>query len=254
MLEVCATEYLRIGAAIQSIRDTLAVDLALDEPLSDFIYATVTSALADILGCSRELNLAVCVGIANRFYQAYKKSIPTYRQVGEDIRALQLAFDVELETRRFFFVPDERAGYYSSDVLPWDRALGKRMEFFGPVIAAFPSAEDDIREAGNCFALDRPTATVFHLMRVMEAGLKAVSKALGVAYSSNWGACIADIEKQGQQSDPFFKEAVAYLRSVKNVWRNPTMHIERMYSEPEAERIFQAVQAFMVHLATQLSG
>src|ERR1039457_5272985 len=255
MLEVCATEYVRIGASIQSIRDTLAVDLKLDEPLSDPVYATVTSSLAKILGCGRELNLSVCVGIANRFYQAYKRAVQTYHQVGEDIRILQLVFDSELETRRFFFVSDERARYYTGDVVPWLEPMANKIETFTPVISAFPSAEDDIREAGNCFALDRPTATVFHLMRVMEAGLKALGKDLGVAWTSNWGTCLNEIEKQAtvKKSDPFFAEAVADLRAFKNAWRNPTMHIERIYSEKEAERIFQTVEGFMVHLATRLT-
>jgi hypothetical protein len=129
------------------------------------------------------------------------------------------------------------------------------MESFGPVISAFPSAENDIREAGNCFALDRPTAAVFHLMRAMEVGLKAIAKTLGVAYTSSWGSCIADIEKQAtaKKSDPFFAESVADLRAFKNAWRNPTMHIERIHSEAEAERIFHAVQGFMAHLATRLT-
>lgn len=256
MLEVCATEYLRIGAEIQSFCDNLAVDVGLDEPLSENTLASIKTKLANILGSSRELNLAVCVNLASGYYEAYKKSAPTYRQAGEDIRALQNTLDAELQTRQFFFVPPERADYYC--VGPWfpiddSLYLGKKMESFRSVITAFPSSKNDICEAGNCFALDRPTATVFHLMRVMEAGLKATAKALGAAYTSDWGNCFRDIEKHGEQSDPFFKEAIAYLRSIKTVWRNPTMHIDRSFSEPEAERILNAVSAFMAHLATRLT-
>ena len=92
-------------------------------------------------------------------------------------------------------------------------------------------------------------------MRAMEVGLKAVAKSLGVAWTSNWGTCLAEIEKQAiaKKSDPFFAEAVAYLRAVKNAWRNPTMHVDRRYSQEDAERIFQAVQGFMVHLTSRLT-
>jgi hypothetical protein len=255
MLEVCALEYFRIGSSLQSVKDNLAVDIALDEPLADSVRDDVVHSIGRLLASAKELNLAVCVGIAERFFRRYRSSAPTYRQVKEDVNCLDMAFSVELETRRFFFVPPERAGYYCVDtILPGlDDALGEKMEPFTSVIKSFPSAEDDIREAGNCFALDRPTASVFHLMRVLEAGLKVTAKALSVTYKTDWGQCFRDIEKQGDQSDQFFKEAIAFLRSIKNVWRNPTMHIERMYSEQEAERILRAVQTFMAHLATKLA-
>ena len=46
---------------------------------------------------------------------------------------------------------------------------------FGLVVdQRFPtSAEDEIAESAKCYALDRNTACVFHLMRTMEIGLEA---------------------------------------------------------------------------------
>jgi len=257
MLEVGAYGYIAVGVAIQSISDNLTVSLAPEEVLAETANAEVRQALLTILvHCGKsQLNLAVCCNLTKRFLDAYEKQTPTYGQARDDIRLLKLALEAELETRLFFFVPPERSGYYTCEPEnPWEEpVLTGRMEPFQPVVKAFPSTRYDIEEAGDCFAVARYTATVFHLMRVMEVGLKAVAKALGVAYSSNWGQCLADIEKQGQRAEPFFVEAIAYLRSVKNAWRNPTMHVERMYSEQEAERIFNAVQAFMQHLASRLT-
>ena len=62
MLEVCATEYLRIGSAIQSFCGTLAVDIGLDEPLSQTALESITQALSNIMACSQELGLQVCFG------------------------------------------------------------------------------------------------------------------------------------------------------------------------------------------------
>ena len=45
--------------------------------------------------------------------------------------------------------------------------------FGGKVDSAFPSAHHDIGEAGTCYATDRNTACVMHLMRVLELGLSA---------------------------------------------------------------------------------
>jgi hypothetical protein len=261
MLEVFAEEYVSIGSSIQSVKDTFGVDVALEGPVPESVRATMTTALDNILQKSRELNLAVCANLADRALGTYRESAPTYRQVSADIQCLERSLHAELETRRFFFVPPERASYHGDDVRAWFREsparypLAQKLGPLIPALKAFPSIEEDMKEAGSCFAFDRHTASVFHLMRVMEVGLKAIAKALGVIYTSNWGICIAEIEKPltAKKPDRFLAEAVAYLRSIKNAWRNPTMHIDRAFSEAEAERIFQAVGAFMLHLATQLS-
>jgi hypothetical protein len=45
-------------------------------------------------------------------------------------------------------------------------------DFLGAEVrAAFPSAVEDIEEAGNCMALECSTAAVFHFMRILEWGL-----------------------------------------------------------------------------------
>ena len=39
---------------------------------------------------------------------------------------------------------------------------------------------EDIAEAGKCLGVGRPTASVFHLMRVMEIGVPRFGDVLGV--------------------------------------------------------------------------
>jgi hypothetical protein len=248
LLEVSALEYINVGISIQEISENLAAHVAPDEPLDREAFAHVTASLSKIIDCCKQLNLTTSVNFLEHFIEAYKKETPTYTQIRQDIQYFRMAFNAELGQRRVFFVPPERAGYYSANWL----ARGEKIEPLQPVFDAFPSTEDEFVEAGNCLAFERPTATVFHLMRALEVGLKAVAKALGVAYISEWGRCIGDMEKV-QPKSPFFTEAIAHLRSVKNAWRNPTMHIERRYSDREAETIFGAVQAFMLHLATKLA-
>jgi hypothetical protein len=50
----------------------------------------------------------------------------------------------------------------------------------------------------------------------------------------------------------FFSNATADLRSVKDAWRNPTLHIERIYDGEEASEIWNAVKTFMRGLAQKL--
>ncbi len=254
MLEAYAPEYVSIGAAFQSISDNLDIRLMPEEAVEDSRRQSILKALATILGCCREIHLKVSAGIAQNLYDKYREAAPTYQRAALDIDNLRFVFELEFKDKNFFFVPAERYDYFSNDNGPFEDGLGEKIAPFRSALETFPSADYDVREAGNCFAFARYTASAFHLIRVLEVGLKAISKEKQVPYTSNsnWGACIADIEKSGHL-DPFLKEAVLYLRGVKNVWRNPTMHVERAYSQEEAKNLFQAVQVFMAHLATRLT-
>ena len=68
--------------------------------------------------------------------------------------------------RKLLLVPVARAGYVDSA----EGLMG------AAVLKSFPSATNDLREAGNCLAADCNTAAVFHLMRVAEWGLKGVRR------------------------------------------------------------------------------
>ena len=72
--------------------------------------------------------------------------------------------------------------------------LPKEPLFGAQVFDRFAIANDDIAEAGKCLALERGTATVFHLMRVMEVGLRALGKELGIPYAPSWESYIKQLE------------------------------------------------------------
>ncbi len=138
---------------------------------------------------------------------------------------------------------------------------------FGKEVAtAFPSTIVDIEEAGKCLAFERATACVYHLMRVMEIGLRALGNTLQLPPSPNpaWEIILKKCDDEQaksfvqrtlewQTNAIFLGEAAAMLRSVKTAWRNPTMHIERVYTEEQAQDIWNVVKGFMRHLATQLA-
>jgi len=61
----------------------------------------------------------------------------------------------------------------------------------------FPSANQEIIEAGRCYALGRNTACVFHLMCALEVGLHATAKVFGVPTDyANWQRLLDGIEKE----------------------------------------------------------
>lgn len=162
------------------------------------------------------------------------------------------AIFIGLNSRRFFEPEPQYAKYFENPKL-----------FGDAVFNAFPSATDDIAEAGTCLALERSTACVMHLMRAAEAALRALATTVGVSRQTDWGGYIREIYKElerqvkaaGAQSPDhqFYAEAAAQIDNVKRAWRNPSMHIDKSYSQPRAEEILLATKSLMSHLATKIS-
>lgn len=131
------------------------------------------------------------------------------------------------------------------------------------VFKAFPSADYDIEEAGACLAFGRNTATVFHLMRALEVGLKVLASNLNIEEKNNWGSYLHEIEKEllnrvskskaRSNDEEFYSVCAANFEFIKRAWRNPTMHIEKSYASDVAEEIFMVVKSFMRFLSTKIS-
>lgn len=131
------------------------------------------------------------------------------------------------------------------------------------VSLAFPSAAEDIGEAGKSLACGRSTACVMHLARVLERGLKALANAVGVTPKNDWGKYLSEIDSELQKrfkssgartrDEQFYSEVHVTFDAVRRAWRNPTMHVEKTYTVERAEEILIAIRSFMRHLATTLS-
>jgi hypothetical protein len=142
-------------------------------------------------------------------------------------------------------------------------------QFFDPidpsqnkVSVQFPSAAEDIAESGKCLGCGRATACVMHLLRVMESGLKALAKDVGVGPQNDWGKYLDGINKELQHrlaasgartpDERFYSEAHVTFDGVRRAWRNPTMHVDKTYTVEHAEEILIATRSFMRHLATRI--
>lgn len=154
----------------------------------------------------------------------------------------------ELSAVKLYALPKGAASFYN----PHGALFGPEVE------ARFPDAIDDISEAGKCFAVGRYTASTFHLMRAMESAVQIIAAALGITnVEREWGKLLSDIaaaiEPMPKGDDRDAWSAVhANLYHVKQAWRNGTMHPKRTYTEEEAREVFDAMKAFMRHLAGML--
>jgi hypothetical protein len=150
-------------------------------------------------------------------------------------------------------------------------ARGKLLQqspgFWSDVHKAFPSASMDCTSAMMCYACDEGTASVFHSMRVLECGLKALSDALGLPFGSDvWHVTIDRIESEirelervwpkGQNKSEFLKfysEAAKEFRYFKDGWRNYVSHRMSVYDGSQALSTMNHVRDFMQTISSRLS-
>jgi hypothetical protein len=164
----------------------------------------------------------------------------------------------ECRTVHFFVLSFSEKAYFSPT-----------SPLFGQVVQAkFSSLLYDLEEAAKCLALNRPTASAFHSIRCLEAGIRALSRCLGIADPTrasqrNWGALLKTLKDAIDQRWPgsstrlsgegqFFDTAYAALAAMQNPWRNATMHLDRKYTEEEAGHIFEMVGGFMKTIAVRM--
>jgi hypothetical protein len=191
-----------------------------------------------------------------------------------DVRRIQDAIWEELDKRRFVSVSPEKVAYLEP---PPSHGFGPirpdHIPVFGVYVEkAFRSARDDIREAGNCLALECNTAAVFHLMRVAEHGLRALARDRRVKIPKNkpielatWEDIIEQLESAEdaikdypktlarQAQFDFYHGAMMEFRAFKNVFRNPIMHSRARFNDHEAIAICSRVCQFMQILSGHIS-
>jgi len=177
----------------------------------------------------------------------------TFLKVKQILEGLKLRIRDEFSLIGIYILDPTRKKYFEFDAPP-----------FGPEVAdKLPLAIPDIEDAGKCLALNMGTASVFHSMRVMEAGLKCLAKMLDVPYAPSWESYISQIEAKitakhktkgvkWKRDEAFYREMLGNLQTIKIAWRNPTMHIVRRYSVDEGEEIYIAVRGFLRRLEPRL--
>lgn len=182
----------------------------------------------------------------------------TYGAVRQEIGTLNQALKDDLEGLPFFYIPKSQIHTYQQEKL-----------FGNEVYDKFPSAQSDIKEAGNCYAMGRYTACVFHLMRTLEVAVKTLWKSLNLnpdSVPNDWGGYLAacdDVLKEREKTrlratiwgndEDSLRDATRELQQIKKLWRNPTMHVVNNYGEGETADIFQSVRVFMQHISKKLS-
>lgn len=176
---------------------------------------------------------------------------------------IQEALAKEINAHRFVQVLPDKAAYLQPDL-------------FGPeVTRVIGHAAADIKDAGSCIAVGLDTATVFHLMRAAEHGLRKLARVLRVKLThsgraqpietADWNKVITGVKNKianvrltlpkGSKRDvqlEMYSDLADHCVFMKDIWRNPVSHTGRPYKPSEALGVFERVRDFMAAVARTL--
>ena len=247
--------------------------LLAENPMSDrrdpderFAKRAKNAVAAAVVLC-RAHEFADAEQVANRAH--YEMSYPReYPAIRSEVKHVADAICDELKKRQFVAVSPNLVRYI--DRVAW---IGDE------VTDAFEDASDDVYNAGNCLATECGTAAVFHLMRVVEWGLRYLCVHMGLKQAKNrngklvpityteWETMLnqlrlridAKIEKMSrgpkkQQAQEFYYPALQDIQGIRDAWRNHLMHVRRDYTIEDAEAIAQHVKRLMMSLAMKKRG
>lgn len=192
---------------------------------------------------------------ARKVVNLFHRGTITYEQLHALSQELVNRLNDDLGAQIFLYVSGVQADLLRKPTAGWE-----------DVITKLPDLKSEIEEATKCLAFQRATATVFHLMRVMEIGLQRLGRKLGLPKSTleerNWQNILNDVnakiaalpgktpsQKSRRQE---LAQLSAHLLAVKLAWRNPTMHPRNRYTEEEAKEIYNHSRLFMSTLARVL--
>lgn len=222
---------------------------------------TYTQYLNDIEENAKAVNLDVLMVLAQHERNQLQLSSLKAKEAARMFKSLDVCFRAELSKIFVGYIPANHARYWQQE------------KPFGELLyEAFPNVRTDLTSAGNCFAIEQYTACVFHLMRVVEKGLRALARERRIKAISkkplewnDWSRIISAIEAKAQEvskwsagptrdkAQEFYRSAVGELYAFKDAYRNYVMHDRAEFDEHQAASVYHRVGEFMGRLAVHLS-
>jgi hypothetical protein len=259
MLELNSMDFMRAATTIARTNQVLLSLSAVHNEL--VLPETATLLLPPLAELRREaenVGAALAVKAIDRLEPRLSASSPmiTVGQAQAAINDIESRFaDYLADIRMFALSPAEAIFMETADKLIENERFPLK----------FPNASFELEESGKCVALGRYTASVFHAMRMLEYGIKALAKRLDIpdptkAAEKNWAIILSAIQGKIDELWPRqarlpnsegaqFEALHAHLDAVRNLWRNATMHVETIYAPHEALHIIRCSAFFMVSLS-----
>lgn len=204
------------------------------------------------------LSVPVTQMAINDSLDALQKGNLTYRGHGQMAINISATLKRELKLKKVFALDPNRADFYAP----------KEPLFGADVGAKFLAITYDIDQAGKCYACELSTASAFHAIRCMEAGIRAIARSLQIpdptkGADRSWGKLLRDIDKAIETRWPkstgrmsgdaqIFDAIYGSLSGIVNPYRNATMHLDQKYTMKEAKHILDVVEGLMTKIASRM--
>ncbi len=266
MIRIYATAYMNLGINIgvsstqydvgYALRNAISVlGIAPPNDVSQLDTLQRQKALETLQGL-RDLCLGLDLPVSSSLLKTIENNVPA---TNSEFTVYINAIYAELNSKLFLYVPSYRAHFFDKEDILSE-----------PTRAAFPAAYSEVREAGNCFAAGRFTATVFHAMRAAEIGLRTLAATVNVILPfpvelADWQNLIEKVESEikklsqlpksttKDEEQQFYSEAATHFRYFKDAWRIRVSHVRETYDDAQALSILNHAREFFETLATRLS-
>ena len=213
--------------------------------------ANTVDTVNQLLQHCHKLNLSVSLREAGKMIPAFNDPATSPERIQDMAAHISSVIESELDSKMFFHMEPNRVEYWAPYWLVTE-----------PIYNTFRYAHGEMQCAGRCYAYGEPTACVFHLIRVVDSGLRSVAKSLEVGYDArNWSGIAKNIQskmekkypnktEEWKQLEPFYAGVLTDIQAISRAHRNPALHeIERKYSDADAHYLLTVVDGFMRHLA-----
>jgi hypothetical protein len=186
MLAFAAHDFQTLMTILPDLRHDYAFEIGVrGAPINTKLARKTEQSLGRCLELCQSLKLRVSGMAIRRFLDSGFRNL----ERPDSDRAIE-----EIENR----IHDELAGELFFHVPVIDAAYLQAPKWIGiETLLQFPSVEWEATEAASCYALERYTACIFHLMRVLEYGLASLASALSVTITNpNWHQILKACEDQ----------------------------------------------------------
>jgi hypothetical protein len=203
----------------------------------------------------REMSLESAADRLERIRTMFNRGF-SYQDVEAELVFLRETIEDAIKFERFYHYPKALAELPLRIDADWAATL-----------AAFPSKDVrfEIQSGVDCYALGHSTAAIFHLMRVVEYGLRALARERKVKLDkkkpiewATWNTILDKLELAqktirlkwvaGDKKDAalgFYSGTLAGLHSFKDNYRNMVMHVRKPYDAEDAAKAMRQVRDFM---------
>ncbi|HLZ40609.1 MAG TPA: hypothetical protein VKQ11_06595 [Candidatus Sulfotelmatobacter sp.] len=204
----------------------------------------LVSLLADIHKLCGSLNFNSTQKQIDKIRRVSTSGVTTKSALHTMFVELRNRFNEDTQNFAFYAVTDQVVllrFFRANDEPGWEGCLLRKCieEIFdAKIILCFPEMTDDLEAAVDCYIHDCFSASVFHLMRVVEFALMRTAKLAEITDPKpSWGAVLQQLEKLAlntkytdlpvgiQPHREFIKNLLPKMHAIQHAWRNKIDHV-----------------------------